>query len=639
MPRPRTLDEQARLVCAGDPRPLLDALAQETRVSRRRFLLHVLERLLAWADPGTLDDATREAAIAAGLGRDAVAAPPAAPTHAVLVPFVAPGSHAFVRTLFVTYRPYGGEDELELSATSRAAVSRAIAAAAARLGRSMGGGADGHVLAAAQPDVFRGLRVEGASLAAAAFVSATSLWTRRAVRAGTAITGALAAGGAVASVGEVASKLTAARSAPRVRRLVMPAHDRDALGTTRRAGEPAALEVLGVRNVDELLRETLEASARPAPSLDSRVRAADRAFRGGWQRWQWPGLRAELEPLLAEALAQSPAQRPDLVVELGAMLAAVLRHVGETDASLSLVARAEAVRDADSEGVPDAPLAKLARQKAMSLRQRGDFREATLAARESIAAAKHGRLRGELIPSHGTAGLVALSRGDVRAATRHHHAALELARRHTPASAPRAASYLVEALGHAGRLDDAARVFDEAQQDIAAHTSSAARGPREAWLRTSFAGALLRAGDAEGARSTLDHLAVREAIATEPFPGLQARRWLGLALCRAGRVEDGLTWLAHSPSAYGRLLAGHALALAHQNVLHEARSRLGLEVLDDDARARALDALHFVPTARWLRPYADRCAEVLRGRARGRAFRAELAETLDALLDACERLG
>ena len=628
-----TPDEIDLHVLAGAAAPLLLAARDARGIARRRYLLDAAERALRLADPGAIDEPAR--AVAADLGLEGALgkspAPP--PPHAVRVPFVSRGL-GFVRTLFVTFRPWARPLELPADGDAAASVTGALALAAEKAAHT----AEGHVLTAAQPDAFRAARVEGTSLGAAAFVSAFSLWTRRPVRPGVVVTGALD-GEAIRSVGQLAAKLEGVQRTPlRVTTFLVPAHDREALP---RAVE--GVEIVGVADVETLVAQALEDAPAPAPNHDELVHDALKRFRGGWRGWRWAGLRAELEALLGDL----PGRRPDLLVQVHAMLAAVVRHLGDPKESLEVLERARLIAESDEgrEAVPDAPLALFERQRAMSLRQLGASEPAGEAAERAVAVAKRGRLRGELIPSHGTAGLVASSRGDLREAIAHHRAALSTALRHTPPSAPRSSTYLIAALGQAGDLEGARAAYEDGRAQIATHSRPSARASREAWLRAAFAEALRAHGEVSECLDTLDDPSVRAAIDRHPLPGLLARRTLGLARVARGDVDAGLALLAGSPAAYGHLAAGHTAFVAQQNVLHEARARLRLGALGEDARARLRFALAALPpyeaAARWLQPKAAAVLGALDdvGEPGGPDAEAALAVALDALLGACERLG
>jgi len=620
-------DEIELYVVGGLLEPLLRAAANERSIAKRRYLLHALERTLHLADPGMVPDAAREAAKGLGLALPAAAA--MAPPNAVRVPFVA-GDFGFVRTLLVTFRPWSDVLDRALSHGSATTVLEALELAAELSGR---GTAEGYTLTAAQPHAFELLRVEGDSLGAATFLSAVSLWTRRPVRPGIVVTGALR-GWRIAGVGGLAAKLDAVRRTPLDPcTFVVPAAD------LRAIGRADGIQVVGVETAEALIETALEPSAPQAPDSEELVHDAMRAFRAGWQRWHWAGLQAELQRLLG----MLPDQRPDLLVQVHAMLAATVRNGGRPEESLEILERARAILDTHDgrTGVPDAPLSFFFRQRAMALRQVGAFDAAWDDALSAIRAAEHGRLRGELIPSHGTAGLIASSRGQEGIAIEHHRQALAIALRHAPRSAPRSSSYLAPALARAGRWDEAERAFGEGLDQIARYSSERSSASRNAWLRVNYAAALAGGGHCSAALAVLDHPSVRDAVAAQPQPGLEARRALGIALVRAGRDAEGYALLAASPTAYGRLLGPHSRSIAEQNVLHEALLRVERGELTLDARARALRAIDGIPAydaaAAWLQPLAANAADAIDDI---EAFgAADAAGAIGALLDACQRLG
>lgn len=614
-------------VVAGALGPLLEAVAREKRISGRRYLLHAVERTLCLLDPGMISDELRETALGLGLARS-LTETSSAPFNAILVPFAA-NDFGFVRTLFVTFRPWSPilDEALSGSRATARSVERALAFAAEDAGR---GNAQGHTLTAAQPHAFESISITGDSMAAAAYVSAASLWTRRSVTRGTVVTGSLR-GREVHSVGGLAAKLDGIARAPmKVHTFVVPESDRAALPDTH-----GDLRIVGVSDVRELLDVTLSPTPSRPMGADDLVQHALRSFRGAWQGWHWPGLQAELERLLAEL----PGSRPDLLVYAYAMLGGVIRHQGYPEESLDILERARAILATDDgkDGVPDAPLSFFHRQRAMAHRQVGALDEAWAAALEAIQAAEHGRLRGELIPSHGTAGLIATSLGNDVTAIDHHRKALSISLRHTPGSASRSSGYLVESLTATSKWDEARAAFDAGLEQVELYSSERSRSNRASWLRVAYAGGLVRGGRISEALEILDAPCVSDAMRTQPLPGLLVRRYLGIARVRSGLCTEGYALLAASPTAYGQLLGAHTGSLAQQNILHEAVLRLDNDQLTDDARARALRAIDEIPAydaaAVWLQPVAAGAKYKLD------SGEADAADAIRALLDACERLG
>ncbi len=626
-------------IVAGRIGPLLEATVAARGVSVRRYLLGRCEEALRLADPGSISEAVRTQALELGLP---IAAGAGAPSHAVLVPFEAMGI-GLVRTLFVTFRPHTPEDDgsvddaMRVSRSSQAAVRRALQLAAVHEGR---GDASGHLLTAAQPAAFRGVRIRGASLGAATYVSAMSLWTRRAVLPGVVVTGALQ-GSSMRSVGKLAAKLDGVRGAPfEGLKLVVPAPDRDAL-----PAKVEGVEIIGVADTDALLEATLSELPPPAPRHDELVYDALRAFNSGWQGWRWAGMRAQLEELLVTL----PARRIDLHVQVLAMLGAAVRHLGDPDESMRILDRGTRLAESPEgrAGVPDAPLVWLERQRAMTLRQLGVFETARDAASNAVRISQEARMRDQLIWSHGTAGLVATSLSDPEAAIEHQRSALRIALDHAPASAPRSAAYLVEALGRAGRLDEARQAFAEGLDLISRHVDGRSALSKMVWLRISFASALLEAEQHAEALEALNQPNVRDAILAQPMPGLLGRRLLGAALVALGDLEAGYALLAASPSAYGRLLNGHNAFVAQQNVLHEVVLRAYHDRLSRDAVARAHIAIEGLPqyeaATRLLGPIAREALEALHTEPAdahaSQARRLAIDGSVRRLLRACERLG
>jgi len=112
-------------------------------------------------------------------------------------------------------------------------------------------------------------------------------------------------------------------------------------------------------------------------------------------------------------------------------------------------------------------------------------------------------------------------------------------------------------------------------------------------VRTSLGAAHARAGSWSEARAALDDDTVREAIARDPLPGLLARRWLGLALCRLGETTAGSSLLTSGAFAYGDALEPSMRFVADVNVLHDLAERARRGELD---RAAAESAIERVAT-------------------------------------------
>ncbi|MCZ7683864.1 MAG: hypothetical protein M5U28_35905, partial [Sandaracinaceae bacterium] len=515
---------------------------------------------------------------------------------------------AFVRQLYVTFDPAGlrSDDELFDRGAARA-VADAIAAAARVAPPPSEPGL--HRLVFAQPHVLRRARVEGRSLSAAAFVSAASLWTERRVRAGVAVTGELR-GEHVLGVGELEPKVRAAVEHG-LRALIVPASDEAAARAALREGDALAIEA--VSSASALLEAALEPVAAARVDPEEAAREARALAAGGWSGYRWPAVRERL----ARISGTLPAYRLDLRVELLARLGAAQRHVGDPAGSLELLREAEALARSEEgrRAVPDAPLTYLHLQQAMTARQLGRFAEASRAAERSVRVAKKARLRSELVKALGVLGLVALARGRIDRAIAAFGESLEVALAHEPHRTARTHAYLIEAHGAASEAHGAAshgaasaashgaasevRIagahFDAAMAEIEREPEGPARRSREAWVRTSWGGALVALGRAREAVEALDRPAVHASILEEPLPGLLARRHLGLALARSGASDRGLPLLAASPIAHGRALEPHLAFVAHLNVLFEARERLAAGAWGADIAGRARRALEHVP--------------------------------------------
>lgn len=623
------LDPELAIV-AGRVDLLLARVREARSIAERRFALDALARGLLGADPGSVGAEVLEEARALRVDASTVAAAQAERLpHAVAVPLVAT-EHAFgfVRQLYVTFDPAGLlSDEALFDAGASAAIAAAIAAAACIAPPPSEPAL--YRLVAAQPHVLRRARVEGRSLSAAAFVSAASLWTERRVRADVAVTGELK-GDHVLGVGEIEAKVRAAIDHG-MRALIVPASDE---ARARAAVPPGArLAIVPVATAAALLEAALEAQVGPRVDPEKAAQEARTLAAGAWSGYRWPMVRERL----ARISGALPSYRLDLRVELLARLAAAQRHVGDPEGSLELLREAEALALSDDgrRAVPDAPLTYLYLQKAMTSRQLGRFAEASRAARRSVRVAERARLRTELIKALGVLGLVMLARGRAEHAIEAFRASLAVALAHEPHRTARTRAYLIEAYGAAGAIDRAREQYDAAMAEIEEEPAGDARRSREAWVRTSWGGALVALGRPSEAAVALDVPAVRASIADDPLPGLLARRHLGLALARSGERERGLELLASSPLAHGRALEPHLAFVAHLNVLFEARERIVLGAYGADVAGRAIRALEYVPrTEPGLARAADAVRRLLAG---GRAPRSTHA--LDRLLDRSVRLG
>jgi tetratricopeptide (TPR) repeat protein len=569
----------ARWILAGRVDRLLAQADAATGVAARRYALDAVAEGLLLADPGTVTEDDRAAAARLGVDRSAIEASRTAPLpHAVPVPF-ADGEGALLRQLYVTYDPLGGADGV-LGPRARRAVEEALAAASARVAPPRG---VAFRFAAARPDALGGVDLEGASLGAAAFLSAVALFGGRSVRRGVALTGRLA-GPRLVSVGDLDAKIAAAREHPAITTLLVPA------GAP--PSEDAALRVVPVADLDAVLRAGLADAPRRRTSASKAMDEARRQFATAWRGFRWPSVVERLERVASTV----PEGRLDLRVEVLTRLGAARRHLGDPERSLRLLDRAVALVGTE-EGrlaVPDAPLAYLYQQRAMTLRQLSRFGPASAAARRGVRVARRARLRGELIKALGCAGLVAMARGRLEEAVDAFAEALAVQERHAPERTVRSRAYLVEALASQGRLAEADAHYEAALEALPA--DPAERRSSEAWLRTNYASGLAHHdGTWSTVRELLEADAVTAAIAEEPLPGLLARRHLGRAWARTGQVDRGTALLADSPVVYGLGLEPHLRFLGHLNVLHEASERLALGAWGRDIAGRAGVALRALP--------------------------------------------
>jgi tetratricopeptide (TPR) repeat protein len=333
-----------------------------------------------------------------------------------------------------------------------------------------------------------------------------------------------------------------------------------------------AVALVRVGDLDALTAATLEPGSADA-DVDAEVRAAVRAVESGWNGYRWPAARE----IVARALARVPARRPELRIELLARLAATERHLGRVEASLACLAEAQAIAQSPIArvAVPDEQLVRLERQRAMTLLRALRPAQARRAAERSVSIARRARLRGELILSLGAQGLCALARDEADAAVRVFEEALAHTLAHRPSNAARSRAYLVEALGRAGCARRAAREHRLALREAEDDARRGVEG-KVAWVRTSYAAALLALGRARDVLDVLADPSVDAAIAEAPMPGLRARRLRGIAWARRARSrrdrEAALALLEGSPFAYDGLEPA-LRTMAHVNVLWAARLR------------------------------------------------------------------
>ena len=578
-------------IVAGRIDLLLEAARAATSIAARRFSLDALARGLLLADPGAVDAPTREAALALRVDPSTVAAA-AAPRqpHAVAVPLVGRERDlAFVRQVYVAFDPVGlFVDEGFLSPKALRATTLAIEQAA-RLAPPPSDPSL-HRLVAARSGALSGASIDGPSLGAATYLSAVSLWTGRPIREGIVVTGAIL-GEAVVGVGAMQEKVCAA-AAHRATEIIVPAADeaeaRRVAGTLRRAPT-----VVGVANVEALRAACVSLDARPRVSPERAVDDVQALFATGWRGYRWPAIAAAL----SRVSGTLPAQRVDLRVDVLGRLGAAQRHLGDPVGSLAILEEAELIVGSEEGrcGVPDEPIAYLHQQLSMTHLQLCHFAAATREAKRGAAVARKARLRGTLIKALGCVGLVALSRGDVDGAIAAFDESLAVAGAFDPHRTARTHAYLIEACGAAGDCEAARRHFEAAMDELDAADDDSDRRSRESWVRTSWGGALVVLGRSEEAIDVLDAPSVRTSLEEEPLPGLLARRWLGLALLRAGSESHAFEILAESPLVYGRALAPHLRFLAHLNVLFEARARADHGAWGPDIAGRASRALEQLP--------------------------------------------
>lgn len=621
-------------IVAGRIDVLLAHAEQASTIATRRFALDALARGLLLADPGTVDRASREAALALRVDPSTASAAgaPRQP-HAVSVPLVLRGGGlAFVRQVHVAFDPVGLlADDRFLQPRARHAIAGAIGRAALRApppsDPSM------HRLVAARPSALHRAQIDGPSLAAATYASAVALWSGRAVRGDVVVTGALR-DDAVVSVGAMEDKVRAAH-AHRAAAIVVPAADAPAARAAA-AGLDDPPEIVPVADVDALRHAVIARGGGPRARPEREVRDARRQFSTGWNGYRWPSIRTSLSRLSGTL----PTERVDLRVEVLCRLAAAQRHLGDPVGARAILEQAQDVVDSEPgrAGVPDDKIAYLLQQVAMTEKQLCRFEEASAAAQRGVQVARDARLLGVLIRALGVVGLVALADGDVEAAVCAFDESLDVTLRWEPHRTARTHAYLIEAHGAAGRFDDARAHFEAAMIELDAADDEEDRRSRESWVRTSWGGALYALDRPADAIAALDVPTVRASLEDEPLPGLLARRWLGLALCRDdATAARGCEVLAASPLVHGRALAPHLSFLAHLNVLYEAATRRARDEWGPDIAGRARRALEHLP--RYGRVEASvGDARVAVSDALERAEPPPPAD-LDALLDRCRRLG
>jgi tetratricopeptide (TPR) repeat protein len=628
-------EELEQHIRAGSVLPILEAYARSASVRHRRWLSDGLGRALDRADPGSVPEATLRALSDLGLSRESLeGVREAPPDHAVHVPLVAEGAHpSFCRLMHVTYDPPGSlglEDVLD--ADARLAVSDALRAASERLGWRP---EEHHRFGPVRVRGLEGMRIHGGSLGASAFVSAYALWTRREVRRGTAITGGVV-NGRLAPVGAMAPKLRALAGRADIARLVVPEPDAEHARALARQGA-LDCEIVGVESLDALLEHCLSERPRARRAIEAEIAEAREEWDRAWQRFRWAAVRERLSRLTCDV----PTRRPDLCVRVQTMLGASYRQLGEPEAALEILGQALAVLTTEEaeRAVGDYERTFLHRHLALAYKDLCRFEEAEEVAMEAVAIARRGRLALPAASGLGTAGLIALARGDVTSALERLHEALRDTSTFEPGRAPRSHSYLVLAYGRAGRLDDARAQYQRARALLARLGDDDRTRSDEQWLRTYMAEAATLARAPDEVIEVLRAPCVEEAIARLPMPGLLARRWLGLAEIARGELDRGFARLASAPAAHPSSGAARVRFLAELAVLYEAEARVGRGRLDEDARGRARLALDRLPASRadgaFLGPAIARARALLDDRA---AAPRALEAALHALLERCRAL-
>jgi tetratricopeptide (TPR) repeat protein len=541
-------------VLAGDLADLARQVERAGGIAARRYALSLLETALSWSDPGTVEPAMRARARALGVSEAAVAATERTPPlHAVRIPLIDGGSgRGLVRTFFASYDAAPPNAD----ASAAHALGDAFEAARSRAG-------DPRVRAirfvAAQPRALDRIRIEGESIGAGAFVSASALLGGLRARPSVAVTGALR-GDRVVDVAHLEAKIVAARAAG-LHRIVVPG--------AGRASRRGRLEIVPVATLDALLAATLEPDPE-ARNVAALVAEARRLVGSGWRGFRWP----EARELLERAIVTLPDGELDTRVELLAHLGAAERHAGSLARSGSLLRLACDIADSAEgrQAVPDELRSRALLQSAMTALRLAELGRARSEARKAMHAATRSRSRRAQIKALGVIGLVDDARGALEDAIAALERALALGERQTPGDLARSRSYLAAVLATCGELRRARKEYRTALEE------TLQRGSRseEAWVRTAFGRGLLAAGRHGEAREVLDVPVIVDAIARDPLPGLSARCFLGVALASGGRGaarERGLALLDGALDAHGPDLEPTLARLAALSLLHAALLR------------------------------------------------------------------
>jgi hypothetical protein len=632
-----TVGEVEALVAAARVDRLVVHLEKARGIAVRRWICDALAIALRRCDPGALAPALLQAAQARGLDATAAQLDGGPPAHSVVVPFAA-AELGIARRVYVGFDLEGVDDGGTLSEESLDAVRQALLLAARR--ETPPHPPERYRFGAWLPGGLEGVSVEGDSLGAATLVSAVALWSGRGVLPQTAISASLV-GTRLGAVGGLAAKVDALLARADVSRLVVASADRAAVAA-QVAAAGGTLDVVGVDDVETLLVATLSTAAPTVrdEDVDHVVYEARRAFAGGWASHRWPVLRERLERV-ASAI---PAGRPDLEVAALTMLGAARRHLGAPEESARILARAEKLAAAHAKAVPDPPLVHLCEHLALTHAMLGALPEARRAARRAVRIAKRARLGADRVKALGTLGLVELAAGHPEEAAAAQRDALALVAAGRPAQFVRSCGYLAEARGAAGDLAGVREAWVTGCTQLAAVPASS-RDVLEAWLRVNFGSALVRCGALDEAVEVLAVPLVTAQIEAGPLPGLLARRALGRALVgrsasTPAELDRGLSLLGQSPASQGLLAAPRFVAMAHVNVLFEARARLVLGLFEADIEARARRALGALPpygrVPALLAPLVGRVHAAL---ATAALEPVRLVAALDALLVRAVRLG
>lgn len=633
---PMALTSIEAAVFAGRVSELLPLLEAAASPRQKRWLFDRLDRAIRLADPGSVPVALLVRLAAQGVHPEALeqlSAP--IPPQAVHVPFV--GRHdgrGFCRLMHTVFDPDVSQlERVEVGRSARKAMDEGLEQARLRLQKVVG---RGYAFVPVKRGSLDDARIEGDSLGAGAYVSALARLTRRPLLEGTAVTGSISEG-RVRAVGGMKAKLEALHGRSDIRRFVVPEADHSvALALAADVG--VEHEILAAASLDDLERLCLEKEPTPLDDPEETVDALKVEVDHGWQHWQWPHL-GERIARLAEWL---PRDAYELRVRSLTMLGAVYRNGGDPDRSASVLEEATALlAHQDARWlVGDRWRSYLHRHRAMTATHLGRLHDASEAAQRSIDAAERARYRPGYSIGHGVLGLVMLAGGDAEKAVTLHERAIETLDPATPERFPRAASYLLDALGRTGNLDRARGVHAEIEERLSTLEDSSRTRTSRAWAATSMLSALVRSGEYEEACSLGRDPEVRRSIREAPLPGLHARRWVGIAEAHAGDRAAGYALLGDSPVAYDLELGPRNRVYAAVNVLREAVLRAAFDEVDVDLAGRveaALPALGYSESVR--RELSPAVRRLLESFGEGAGAKGARQDALRRLIDACDRLG